>query len=284
VPSHPSEKLGTADYGGFLRLESGRGLLALVQNPFLRFVREDRLFEISYQPEMDWNPAWGQFESDRGILAPYSLSGRAIPAQMIPEWKLSASDAAPGMDESEIATFQNVVSAFVLDNVARPVDVFVGWCVNDYQIDISTAEGRAEYKRVVDRAVEMGAKHVLFAPSNTSLSLRALSADDWGWENLLWLGLGQKIRKGERSIDSDPVPASVAEMLEYARSKKVGLLAYVYPSLDSWQTATRNGLFRAPSPRGRTSASARIRTGSSTPWSASRGAPGLPATRSTTRF
>ena len=82
VPSHPSEKLGTADYGGFLRLESGRGLLALVQNPFLRFVREDRLFEISYQPEMDWNPAWGPFESDRGILAPYSLSGRAIPAQM----------------------------------------------------------------------------------------------------------------------------------------------------------------------------------------------------------
>src|SRR5947209_3386461 len=59
VPSHPSEKLGTADYGGFLRLESRRGLLTLVQNPFLRFVREDHLFEISYRPEMDWNPAWG---------------------------------------------------------------------------------------------------------------------------------------------------------------------------------------------------------------------------------
>ena len=84
--------------------------------------------------------------------------------------------------------------------------------------DISTPDGRTEYQRVMDRAAEMGAAHVLFAPANTAISLRALSTDDWHWENLLWLGLGEKIRTGEWKIESDPVPESVAEMLRYARS------------------------------------------------------------------
>ena len=28
-------------------------------------------------------------------------------------------------------------------------------CENDFQIDIATAEGRAEYKRIIDRAAEL---------------------------------------------------------------------------------------------------------------------------------
>ncbi len=158
VCSHPSERLGTRDCGGFLRFDDGRGLLALVQNPFLKFERDRRSFEISYEPDLDWNPAWGAFESDRGVLAPYTLSGRLLPAEMIPEWKLAQNQPAPGMDVAEVEAFQGTVRAFLLDRHPAPVNVFVGWCVNDYQIDISTPDGRAEYKRVIDRAAEHGGR------------------------------------------------------------------------------------------------------------------------------
>ena len=33
-------------------------------------------------------------------------------------------------------------------------------CENDFQLDIATAEGRAEYKRIVDRAAELGLEQV----------------------------------------------------------------------------------------------------------------------------
>jgi hypothetical protein len=57
------------------------------------------------------------------------------------------------------------------------------------------------------------------------------NADAWGWENCLWLGLGQKIRKGEWDIAKDPIPPSIQQMLDYAKSKKLKLVAYVYPTL-----------------------------------------------------
>ena len=88
----------------------------------------------------------------------------------------------------------------------------VGWCVNDYQIDIATAEGRTEYKRIFDMAAALGAEHVLFAPTNSEVSTRAANQDDWGWENLLWLGLGQKIRRNEWSSENGAIPSSVREM------------------------------------------------------------------------
>ena len=37
---------------------------------------------------------------------------------------------------------------------------YYGRCENDFQIDIATAEGRAEYKRIIDRAAELGLKQV----------------------------------------------------------------------------------------------------------------------------
>ena len=57
------------------------------------------------------------------------------------------------------------------------------------------------------------------------------STDSWSWEYVLWLNLGEKIRKGEWDPAKDPIPAGVAEMVVYAKQKHVGLLAYVYPSV-----------------------------------------------------
>ncbi len=77
----------------------------------------------------------------------------------------------------------------------------------------------------------MGIKNLLYAPANSKLSVRIDSTDSWSWEYVLWLNLGEKIRKGDWDPLKDPVPASEAKMLSYAKQKHVGLLAYVYPSV-----------------------------------------------------
>ncbi len=245
VPKSARPNLGTGDYGACLRLDGARGLLVVAQNPFLEFRRDGQAFSLRYKPDLDWNPADGPFVADRGLLAGYRPTGRVLPERMIAEWKTQPPDAAPGMDEAEVEAFTGMVRAFILAKPSRPVNVFVPWCLNDYQIDIGTAEGRAEYKRVLDVAAELGAEYAIFAPTNSDLARREDSTDDWSWENLLWVGFGQKIRKNEWSPKSGAIPPSVREMLDYASGKNVKLLAYVYPVLafsqnPSWLTARAN--------------------------------------------
>ena len=58
----------------------------------------------------------------------------------------------------------------------------MGWDSNDYQIDIGTAAGRAEYKRMLARDGSLGVTHAIFAPFNSLRSARANATDAWGWE------------------------------------------------------------------------------------------------------
>ena len=229
VVQRARENLGTGDYGGFLHFDKLRGLLVTAQNPFLSFRRDAQGFSLSYLPAMEWDMAWGPFESDPGLLAPYELSGRTLPDKMLPEWHLGPIDPTPGLDETEVAAFTDAVRASLLYKPANPLNIMVGWCANDYQIDIATPAGRAEYKRILDMAATLGAEHVLFAPANSEISRREDSRDDWKWEYTLWLGLGQKIRRNEWDPSSGPIPGSVREMLDYARARRLGLVAYVYP-------------------------------------------------------
>ncbi len=120
-----------------------------------------------------------------------------------------------------------------------PISVEVGWTLNDYQIDVGTPEGVAEYRRIIDTASELGIRTLLYAPANSKLSERTKSTHSWSWEYVLWLGLGEKIRTGDWDPLSSPVPAEIREMITYAKQKHVDLLAYVYPSIpyshdDSW--------------------------------------------------
>ncbi len=229
-PSSARPTLETLDYGAALRFADRRSLLLVAQNPFLRVSVDRSVVTLAYAPEMEWQAGYGTFASDRGLLAPVRLSGRRLPARMIPEWKASG-DPLPGLDEAEVAAFTAMVRALLIYEPKSPLNIFVGWCVNDYQIDVGTPEGRAEYRRVFDQAAASGARYVLYAPSNSALSRREESVDDWSWEHVLWLGLGQKLRRNEWDPRSSPVPPSVREMLDYARGKQLGLLAYVYPVL-----------------------------------------------------
>lgn len=230
-PPSARTNLETGVYGSALRFGDGNSLLIVAQNPFLHVRRAANAFELRYAPDMEWRSEYGPFESDRGLVAPVRLSGNRLPAQMIPEWSMTAPPATPGLDEAEVTAFTDMVRAFLLYRPAEPINVFVGWTANDYQIDVGTTEGRVEYKRLLDQAANVGARYALYAPSNSALSRREQSVDDWSWEHVLWLGLGQQIRKGEWDPRSSSVPPSVQEMVDYARGKGLGLLAYVYPVL-----------------------------------------------------
>jgi hypothetical protein len=218
-------------FGTFLRLRKRQGLMLLVQNPFLDVDRRGQDTSITYRPEMSWNHEWGPWSSDLAVIGVYQQSGARIPAQMLLEWKTVNDLPADGADQNEIAAFTECVRNFLIHPAPNPISVEVGWTLNDYQINVATPEGRAEYKRVMDTASDLGIQTLLYAPADYTLASVEDDADDWNWEHVLWFGLGQKIRKGEWEIEKSPIPDTVAEMLDYAKSKHLGILAYVYPSL-----------------------------------------------------
>ena len=107
----------------------------------------------------------------------------------------------------------------------------VGWDNNDYQIDISNSHDIDEYKRLIDRCSQLGIKSITFAPSNTNVSNRQDATDDWSWESVLWLSLGEQIRLEKWKPNRDPVPSTIQQMLDYAQFRQVKIVAYVYPPL-----------------------------------------------------
>ena len=208
----------------------------MLQNPFMAWSLRDRAAAVSFRPEIEWSRDLGPFAADRLCLGVVELSGTRFPAKAVPEWKYVADyaglvAAGPAIDASEVEALTACVRAFLLYYPGRGVRVHIPWCENDYQIDVGTPEGVEEYKRIIDRAAELGLTHVLYTPGNSSLSRLEDNADDWGWENVLWFGLGQKLRKGEWDPRRDPVPEGLKAMIDYAASKNIKLMAYAYPSL-----------------------------------------------------
>ena len=226
------EKLPGKDFGEFLRFEDSRGTFLTAQNPFLEVQRDAQSISISYAPEMEWQSSWGTFASDIACIGAYRLTGTRNAREMVQEWHpATPTQTADGMDKAEVDAFTQCVRAFLIDPSPDPISVLVGWTLNDYQIDAGTPEGRAEYKRIIDAASELGIRTLLYAPGNSKTAERTQSADTWGWEYVLWLGMGQQIRKNQWDPAKDSLPDTVTEMLDYSRQKNIGLLAYVYPSI-----------------------------------------------------
>ena len=225
------QRLPGKDFGEFLRFGE-TGAMLVVQNPYLQVERSGQSVTVSYAPGLDWQESWGKFQSDLASIGAYRLVGRRLPREMVLEWRLPPAPLPDdGVDEAEVAAYAACVRAHLIDPALEPIGVEVGWTLNDYQIDVGLPAGQAEYKRIIDTAAALGVKALLYAPANSKLSDRAQSVDTWGWEYVLWLGLGQKIRKGQWDPATGAVPQSVSAMLAYARQKHIGLLAYVYPSI-----------------------------------------------------
>ena len=214
------------------------GLFVTLQNPFGQWKRQEARVSLGYSPDVVWKPGTNAYVSDRLCLGPYTPSGLTMPARLTPEWRFvpaGSADAGQRVDMAEVDAVVDCARAFLLHRPTHAERVMVGWCVNDYQIDIGTPEGRTEYKRIIDQAAAVGAKHLLFDPANSVEAPQSENRDAWGWENLLWFTMGQKVRKGEWDPAKDKLPASVQEMVDYAKAKDIRFLAYVYPSLPFMQ-------------------------------------------------
>lgn len=208
----------------------------LYQNPFNLWKKSGSSVSASYAPEIDWKQDYGRFISDRFCLGLTAVSGNRFPLRAVPEWtfvpdypKYLAEN--PQIDMAEADALVECVRSFLLYRPQKSIRVHVPWCENDYQIDVATPEGWAEFQRIIDRAVEVGCQYTLFTPANSDLSSLKENRDAWGWENLLFFAMGQKIRKSEWDPAKDPIPPSLRKTLEYAKSKNIKLVSYSYPSL-----------------------------------------------------
>jgi len=234
-------KAGNGSGAVFLRLGDTHtparfGAFLALQNPFLKWERKDTRISMAYTADLEWRASYGPFVSDRVCLGLHALTGTEFPARNLAEWKYvrdpeRAFEGKPLLDLAEFDAMTRCVDAFALFRPKKSLRVHVPWCENDYQIDVAAPAGRAEWKRILDQCAAIGCDHTLFTPANSAVAPLQDNADAWGWENCLWLGLGQKIRKGEWNIEKDPIPPSIQEMLDYAKAKKVKLVAYAYPTL-----------------------------------------------------
>jgi hypothetical protein len=150
----------------FHRCNAGDGLMITVTNPFgqLKSVAVGTQITGGYG-EVGINTS--TFTSDHVLLAPYAWSMKSgwIRPQTLAGVDHSAS--APAMlNTAERDIFVAVVESQLLrapDDDFRTVKVNVAWDENDYQIDIATSEGRAEYKRIIDRNAQLNVSHIVFA-------------------------------------------------------------------------------------------------------------------------
>jgi hypothetical protein len=218
----------------------GNGFFMLIQNPFAKYEVDGQDFKLFYDPGMRWNPANGVFPSDRMCMGTYQETGNDYRSDMAAEWVYEPDpdgfvNGGPRIDYAEIKAVTDCARAFLTGQPQKGVRVHVGWCENDYQIDMATPGGRAEYKRMIDQAAATGCNYVLYTPDHSGLTSLENNADAWGWESLLFLNLGQKIRTGEWMPRRDPIPADILDILNYAKGKNIKLLAYAYPSLPFMQ-------------------------------------------------
>ncbi len=263
-------------YGAFLRFgdtakskKETFGMFAVIQNPFLKFALQDGAISLAYEPDMEWMTAYGPFESDRVCLGTYRLSGTKYPGEMLGEWKylhkpLAYETDKPLVDINGTLAMTDCVSAFVTYRPKKTVRIHVDWCENVYQMDLSQKGIWQEYQRIIKMASEVGCDHILYSPHDENLAPLKDSRDAWRWESLLWLGMGQKIRKGEWIAGKDKLPDVVKERLAFAKKHGIKLVPYVYPTLPFMQdpewTAWVGKLKGSPKPGGYRGANTGIRS------------------------
>ena len=199
----------------FLRSNvSSIGVYATWQNPFGKYVitSNNRTMTSSYDIGMNTS-----YLSEGFLVGFYQLS---------PYWHTNEINYAERKAYEKSTTF-----FYPVPQRQQSIKHAVGWDSDDYQIDISTSQGMEEYQRLIDRCSQLGIKSITFAPSNANVSNRQETTDDWGWESVLFLSLGQKIRQEQWKPYRDPIPPTIQQMLDYAIFKDVKLVPYVYPPL-----------------------------------------------------
>ena len=254
------QRLRCGQYGLLLRFGDSAGLFACLQNPFNKIAfGDEQTLTLAYEPDMDWNAEWGPFESDRACLGTYGSSDTKFPASMLPEWQYVERPDEYGrrdawIDVNEVLAMSDCVGAFTTFKPTKSVRLHVDWCENVYQMDVSKPADWEEYQRIIVRAAELGCDHLLYSAGDQSLAKTRDSRDAWGWEELLWLNMGQKIRSGDWVPGKDELPRVVQDRIDFANQHGIKLVAYAYPTLPFMQdadwTAWVGRLPGAPQPGG----------------------------------
>ena len=139
---------GLGDYALFRRWPAAElGLMLTAQNPYLALTTDAKgSSTLTYAPMVAW-PSEARnrtFVSDAAHLGLHKLTHRTLAPPDLP------------LDQAEhSAMIECVRSAIASPPRNRSVKINVGWTEDDYQIDISTAGGRAEYKRIIVRLLAM---------------------------------------------------------------------------------------------------------------------------------
>ena len=113
----------------------------------------------------------------------------------------------------------------------KTLTVHIPWTENDYQIDISNATQWPEYVRILTQLSKIGVNRILFAGGNSAVSTTQNCTDDWGWENVLWLNLGEQLREGYWNPTTSLVPDSVQQLIDISGALGVSAIPYIYPIL-----------------------------------------------------
>ena len=150
----------TAHHVQFLRWPSTQATARRTSGAFLT-AQNQFVQTASLAWTLDQN--WTTLNADGGAAA------RTLDSAIIGLYEGSTSQ----LEFAETAAVTRAVAHSLVapsdDNVT--VKINIGWCENDYQLDISLPDDRAAYKRIIDRASEMGITHVLFAPQQGQSAL-----------------------------------------------------------------------------------------------------------------
>ena len=110
-------------------------------------------------------------------------------------------------------------------------------CRTSILCSIANATQWPEYERILTQVSRLGVEHILFAGQNSAESSFANATDDWHWEGVLFLSMGEKIRAAAFVPGADPLPPTVSKLTEYAKSVGVSPLSYIYPILGFTRSA-----------------------------------------------
>lgn len=201
------------DEAGFLRFADQAGVFLLAQNPLLelQWMQPAALninrFSVGYWAGLAYDPQiYGEqtFDADDGIMGLYRLAGRPVPTPArnlvtkLSYWGNSAVGDSPVLDTAERDAVTTAAAAYyIAPPTTQTVKKHVGWCENDYQIDLANATSAAEYHRVMQTLNAIGATTVTFAPSDSSVSTRKNCTDSYA-QGIGSEGVGLVLGKREK--------------------------------------------------------------------------------------
>ncbi|KAJ1455328.1 hypothetical protein M885DRAFT_565260 [Pelagophyceae sp. CCMP2097] len=207
------------------------GFFVSVANPFFTVTQNGAATALAYDAGVDLGYAAGVDLSDDGFA--YDAEPGVLGATRLQGY------AYGDVNLGERRAFLDCVESFLMDGPARlnkTVKVNVAWDESDYQIDVGTPEGVAEYAQIIAANARLGISHVVYEPQNSRHASRFNSTDGWGWEASLWFSMGERIREHQWDPRSDAVPDDILKAVSAAAAQNVSLLAYVYPCLafEAW--------------------------------------------------